>query len=59
VKYIVTELTGGRLIRGLHHRGASMMIVVVILHMVQVFLSGAYKKPNPQLWLGTHAAAHT
>src|SRR6185295_7421205 len=28
VKYIMTELTGGRLIRGLHHWGASMMIVV-------------------------------
>jgi len=46
VKYIMTELTGGRLIRGLHHWGASMMIVVVVLHMLQVFLFGAYKKPR-------------
>ena len=51
LRYILTELTGGRLIRGLHHWGASMMIVVVVLHMVQVFLYGAYKKPRETTWL--------
>lgn len=51
VKYIVTELTGGRMIRGLHHWGASMMIVIVVAHMVQVFLYGAYKKPREATWM--------
>jgi ubiquinol-cytochrome c reductase cytochrome b subunit len=51
LRYILTELTGGRLIRGLHHWGASMMIVVVVLHMVQVFLYGAYKKPREATWM--------
>jgi ubiquinol-cytochrome c reductase cytochrome b subunit len=51
LKFIITELTGGRLIRGLHHWGASMMIVVVVLHMTQVFLSGAYKKPREATWI--------
>ncbi|MDX2153890.1 MAG: cytochrome b N-terminal domain-containing protein [Bryobacteraceae bacterium] len=51
LKYIVTELTGGRIIRGLHHWGASMMIVVVVAHMVQVFLWGAYKKPREATWM--------
>jgi ubiquinol-cytochrome c reductase cytochrome b subunit len=51
LRYILTELTGGRLIRGLHHWGASMMIVVVVLHMVQVFLYGAYKKPREATWI--------
>jgi ubiquinol-cytochrome c reductase cytochrome b subunit len=51
LRYILTELTGGRLIRGLHHWGASMMIVVVVLHMVQVFLWGAYKKPREATWM--------
>lgn len=50
LKYIITEVTGGRLIRGLHHWGASMMIVVVVLHMTQVFLWGAYKKPREATW---------
>jgi ubiquinol-cytochrome c reductase cytochrome b subunit len=51
LKYIVTEVTGGRLIHGLHHWGASMMIVVVVLHMTQVFLFGAYKKPREATWM--------
>jgi len=46
LRYILTELTGGRLMRGLHHWGASLMITVVVLHMIQVFLFGAYKKPR-------------
>src|SRR3954451_447404 len=51
LRYILTELTGGRLIRGLHHWGASMMIVVVVMHMCQVFLYGAYKKPREATWM--------
>ncbi len=51
VRYIVTELTAGRLMRGLHHWGASMMVVVVVLHMTQVFVWGAYKKPREATWL--------
>src|SRR5579872_6269886 len=51
LKYIVTEVTGGRLIHGLHHWGASMMIVVVVVHMTQVFLFGAYKKPREATWM--------
>src|SRR2546429_5439084 len=38
LKYIVTELTGGRLIRGGHHLGARKMIVVVVFHMNPGFL---------------------
>ena len=51
LRYILTDLTGGRLIRGLHHWGASMMIVVVALHLIQVFLYGAYKKPREATWM--------
>lgn len=51
LRYILTELTGGRLMRGLHHWGASMMIVIVVLHMVQVFLYGSYKKPREATWM--------
>src|SRR5688500_14105465 len=51
VRYIMTELTGGPMIRGLHHWGASLMIVIVVLHMVQTFLWGAYKRPREATWL--------
>jgi ubiquinol-cytochrome c reductase cytochrome b subunit len=51
LRYILTELTAGRLMRGLHHWGASIMIVVVVLHMIQVFVYGAYKKPREATWM--------
>ncbi len=51
LKYIIVEVTGGRLIRQLHHWGASLMIVIVVLHMVQTFLWGAYKKPREATWI--------
>jgi ubiquinol-cytochrome c reductase cytochrome b subunit len=51
LRYIVTEVTCGRLMRGLHHWGASMMIVVVALHMLQVFVYGAYKRPRETTWI--------
>ena len=51
IRYIMTELTGGPMIRGLHHWGASAMIVVVSLHMVQTFIWGAYKRPREATWI--------
>jgi ubiquinol-cytochrome c reductase cytochrome b subunit len=51
LRYILTEVTAGRLMRGLHHWGASMIIVIVVLHMVQTFLWGAYKKPREATWM--------
>jgi len=49
--YIVRSVTAGRMVRGLHHWGATMMIVAVVIHMVQVFIYGAYKKPRETTWL--------
>lgn len=51
LQYIIREVTAGRLIRGLHHWGASMMVIVVVVHMTQVFLWGAYKKPREATWI--------
>ena len=51
LRYVVTQVTAGSIIRGLHHWGASAMIVVVVLHMLQVFLWGAYKKPREATWI--------
>jgi ubiquinol-cytochrome c reductase cytochrome b subunit len=51
VTYIVREVAGGRMIHGLHHWGASLMIVVVFLHMAQVFIFGAYKRPREATWI--------
>jgi len=52
VRHIMTQVNAGRLLRALHHWGASLMIVVVVLHLIQTFLSGSYKKPREAAWIG-------
>ena len=52
VRHIIMQVTAGRLLRALHHWGASLMIVVVALHLVQTFVWGAYKKPREAAWIG-------
>lgn len=51
VRYIEQEVTFGAFIRGLHHWGASAMVVAIGLHMLQVFLYGAYKPPREVMWM--------
>jgi quinol-cytochrome oxidoreductase complex cytochrome b subunit len=51
VIYITTQLPAGWFIRGLHHWGASAMIVLTALHMLRVFFTGAYKFPREMTWL--------
>src|SRR5881396_3608737 len=41
----------GPFVRGLHHWGASAMVVAIGLHMLQVFLYGAYKPPRELMWM--------
>lgn len=50
LKY-VTDQPFGKLIRGLHHHGSSALIIVVTLHMLRVFVFGAYKKPRELTWM--------
>jgi quinol-cytochrome oxidoreductase complex cytochrome b subunit len=51
VSYILERVAGGKMIHGLHHWGASLMIVAVFLHMAQVFIYGAYKRPREATWI--------
>jgi len=51
VMYITTQLPAGWLIRGLHHWGASAMVVLTALHLLRVFFFGAYKYPREVTWL--------
>ncbi|MEJ2613471.1 MAG: cytochrome b N-terminal domain-containing protein, partial [Ignavibacteriaceae bacterium] len=41
----------GWLIHGLHYWGATAMVILVGLHMLRVFIWGAYKKPRELTWL--------
>jgi quinol-cytochrome oxidoreductase complex cytochrome b subunit len=51
VNYIMTDVTAGWFIRGLHHWGASAMVLIVFLHMLRVFYYGAYKFPREITWV--------
>jgi ubiquinol-cytochrome c reductase cytochrome b subunit len=41
----------GWFIRGLHGWGSDFMVAIVLIHMVQVFLFGAYKYPRELTWV--------
>ena len=49
--YIVHQVAGGRLMHGLHHWGSSLIVIVVFIHMAQVFIFGAFRKPREVTWL--------
>jgi ubiquinol-cytochrome c reductase cytochrome b subunit len=51
LRFIETDIWFGAFVRGLHHWGASGMVVAIGLHMLQVFLYGAYKPPRELLWM--------
>jgi menaquinol-cytochrome c reductase cytochrome b subunit len=51
IEYIMNEVTFGWLIRGMHHWGATLMVVVVFLHMLKSFFVGAYKWPRELTWI--------
>jgi len=53
VWYIQHEMTGGWLLRGIHHFMAQAMVVLLALHLLQVVIDGAYKAPREvNFWLG-------
>ncbi len=51
VKFIQEEATFGSFVRGMHHWGASFMMVIIAFHMLRVFIFGSYKKPREIVWL--------
>ncbi len=51
VLWFQTSVPFGRVIRNLHRVGASAMVVLVFLHMLRVFVHGAYRKPRELNWV--------
>ncbi len=51
IKDLTFVVTLGGLLRNMHRWAAHLMVVVVILHMVRVFLTGAYKPPREYNWV--------
>ncbi len=51
VAYIQDQLPLGWFVRGLHSFGSSALIVVAGLHLLQVLLFGAYRRPRELNWM--------
>lgn len=50
-KYIIDKVPAGHLVLSLHYWGASAMIAFMAMHLLQVLLWGAYKKPRELQWI--------
>jgi ubiquinol-cytochrome c reductase cytochrome b subunit len=51
VAYIVKVVSGGSFLRSMHSYGASAMIVVLLLHIIQTFFYGSYKGRRELVWI--------
>lgn len=45
------EVTGGLLMRQIHHWAALLFIAAIVTHMLRVFFTGAFRKPREINWL--------
>jgi quinol-cytochrome oxidoreductase complex cytochrome b subunit len=51
IRYIEQEVAMGWLIRQIHAWGANLMIAFLLLHVIRVFLSKAYRPPRELTWV--------
>ena len=51
VKTITSVVDFGWLIRSIHHWGANLMIVSLVLHLLRIFVQGAFKYPRELIWV--------
>jgi cytochrome b6 len=51
VEYMMTQVNFGWLIRSIHRWSASMMVMMMILHIFRVYLTGGFKKPRELTWM--------
>jgi len=51
VDYLQHKGAFGYIVRGMHHWGASLVIVMMFLHMLRVFFTGSYKHPREMNWV--------
>jgi ubiquinol-cytochrome c reductase cytochrome b subunit len=51
LQYLNSHVTLGWFLRGVHGWGSNFMVALVLIHMAQVFLFGAYKYPRELTWV--------
>ena len=51
IQHITNEVFMGELVRGMHRWGATVMTVLIFMHMGRTFFFGAYKYPRELNWV--------
>ena len=51
VVHLTNDVFLGEFVRGMHKWGASVMIILIFLHMARTFFFGAYKYPRELNWV--------
>jgi quinol-cytochrome oxidoreductase complex cytochrome b subunit len=51
VDYIMKAVPSGAILRGLHHWGASAMVLCVFLHLMATFFAGSHQAPRELTWI--------
>lgn len=53
VYYIQYQMWGGWMLRGIHHYMAQVTVILLLLHLMQVVIDGAYRAPREvNFWFG-------
>src|SRR6478735_8553564 len=50
-RYITNDVFLGQFVRGMHKWGATVMVILIFLHMGRTFFFGAYKYPRELNWV--------
>lgn len=51
VKFIVTQVNFGWIVRSLHFWGSNFLIAILFVHMFSTFFLKAYRKPRELMWM--------
>lgn len=51
IRHITYDVRFGWLVRGIHRLGAQLMVITVLLHIIRVFVTGAYRRPRELTWI--------
>jgi menaquinol-cytochrome c reductase cytochrome b subunit len=50
-RFITNDVFLGEFVRGMHKWGATVMVILIFLHMARTFFFGAYKYPRELTWV--------
>lgn len=51
IMYLISQAPFGNFVRSVHYWAATLVFVIILLHLVRVFISGSYKRPREFTWL--------